>query len=232
MGVLRRLGVPVLGVLGLGEMGSFQSAAAADWWDPNGDGLCIWAAYQPKSAASLAASYTDLSGNGNNAGVGVAPTWDAVNGWKFNGSTQYLTTTFLPQTDQTQTILIQTTNLSAAVDGYLFGAYTAALNAFAMRARHDLNRRQYLNGPLSNVLSEDLNGNFAIAGNKAYYNGADEGVTLGAWAGPSTQVLYIGCRNIGVPVDYFPYYCQALAIYDCTLTTPQVLAVATAMSLL
>ena len=74
-------------------------------WDPNALGLSIWAAYEPKGAASLAASYVDLSGNGNDAAPGVAPTLSS--GWVFNGGTQYLTTTFAPANDQNQAVFVQ-----------------------------------------------------------------------------------------------------------------------------
>ena len=57
---------------------------------------CI-AAYQPKGAADLAASYVNLITPGTyNAAPGTAPTFDAATGWTFNGSTQYLTTGVVP----------------------------------------------------------------------------------------------------------------------------------------
>ena len=120
----------------------------ANWWDPNGDGLCIWAAYQPKGAANQAASYVDLSGNGNNAGVGVAPGWDAVNGWKFAGTNQYLTTTFIHNRDQTQTMIVQFTNVGN--NGYLCGAYTGA-NYWWIGPNIAAIGCRYANGGIQNV---------------------------------------------------------------------------------
>jgi hypothetical protein len=59
-----------------------QGAPAAPWWT----GLLV--AYQPKGAASLAASYANLgtAGAANNAAPGSAPTWNATDGWICDGS--------------------------------------------------------------------------------------------------------------------------------------------------
>lgn len=59
-----------------------SSQAASDtWWDLNGTITSCVAAYQPKGAASYAASLVDLSGNGNDATEVAAPGWDSTNGW-------------------------------------------------------------------------------------------------------------------------------------------------------
>jgi hypothetical protein len=60
------------------------------WWLAGGiHPSQVVAAYQPKGAVDLAASYINLANPGtNDATVGIAPTLDG--GWVFNGSTQYL----------------------------------------------------------------------------------------------------------------------------------------------
>ena len=207
-------------------------AAAADWWDPNGDGLCVWAAYQPKGAANQAASYVDLSGNGNNAGVGVAPTWDAVNGWKFNGVNQYLTTTFVPQNDQSQSVLVQFTNV--ANTGGLVGL-RSPIGEYIYIRPNTSGRCYYIHGagvPVS-TLGGLAAGNSAIAGAVGYRNGAAD-IALNPFAGgvPALGLWIAALNNLGAPAFLLLGYIQALAIYDCTLTAPQVLAVAAAMSAL
>src|SRR5690606_13595251 len=58
------------------------AAAAASWWVVPGK-TCV-AAYQPKGAASLAASSSKLANPGtDDASATVAPAWDTANGWKF-----------------------------------------------------------------------------------------------------------------------------------------------------
>ena len=63
---------------------SSQAAAssASTWWDLNGTITSCVAAYQPKGAASYAASLTDLTGNGYTLTEGAtAPDWDSSTGW-------------------------------------------------------------------------------------------------------------------------------------------------------
>ena len=204
-----------------------------EWYDPNEEGLCIWAAYQPVYADSFADSLVDISGNGNDAGIGVAPTWDEDNGWMFDGLTQYLTTTFIPQNDQSQSILVQFTG--AAGISYIAGMSDGAVRNFggnpALFGAGGI--ALYENGNVIPLVGQGyVNGNWAIAGNQGYRNGVAHGGAIGAWAGAATRAVYIGCANIGAPANYFPGNIQALAIYNCALTPGQVLAIATAMAVI
>ena len=207
------------------------------WWDPNGEGLCVWAAYQPKGAVDLATSYLDLSGNGNNTGPGVAPTWDAVNGWKFNGTTQYLTTGFVPEVDQSQTCLCQFSDVPDDHGGVLFGMRntTGVDYHFLVLPDNGVGHARYANGdPVVTVTDAGYNaGNAGVAGNYGYKDGlVHSPVLLASPVGP-IYALWIGGLNrdgaLSVPIQA---YVQSFAIYDCTLTAPQVLSVATAMALL
>lgn len=211
------------------------SAVIADWWDPNNDGLCIWAAYQPKGAANLAASYNDLSGNGNNCGPGVAPAWDAVNGWRFDGATHWLDTLFVPQNDQSQTMIVQFTNYvtSGAQD-----ALAGLDNGGGIRFKFDVwvwaARVRYNNGNFVQVVRDvSVGGNLCVAGNQGYWNGAVDGGAIAGWGGPTALTTYIGAANVwGAAGTFTQVDVQAFALYDCVLTAPQVLAVATAMAAL
>lgn len=226
---MQKVNVPSIGVEVIQP-----SAAAPDWWDPNNEGLCIWAAYQPKGAANQAASYIDLSGNGNNAAVGVAPGWDAVNGWRFNGVNQYLTTTFSPQNDQSQSMLVQFTNI---VHGGAFESLCGLVGGAGLRYKIDIEvfapRVRYANGGFVQINRNVVNGNLAVAGNQGYWNGVADGGAIGAWAGPTALVVYIGgANNAGLPGFYLEGDIQAMALYDCTLTGVQVATVETAMAAL
>ena len=66
--------------------------AAVDWWLSGGiNAANAIVVYQPKGAASYAASLVNLANPGTyDAYAGSAPTWAAGTGWTFNGSTQYL----------------------------------------------------------------------------------------------------------------------------------------------
>lgn len=204
---------------------------ANPWWDPADEGLCIWAAYQPKGAANLAASYLDLSGNGNNAGVGVAPTWDAVNGWIFNGATQYLTTSFVPQNDQSQSVLIQFTN-GTTNNGSIFGVDDGVNRDFRI-VPVGAGQVYYQNGNSVAAAGNHTDGNLTVAGNQGYRDGLADGGAIGAWGGAAVNPCWIGCKNTGgSPTFYFACRVQALAIYDCALTVPQVAVVYAAMAAL
>jgi len=230
---MRRVGVHGAGFIPIVGMDVSPSSAAApvgDWWDPNIEGLCVWAAYQPKGAANLAASYVDLSGNGNNTGPGVAPTWDAVNGWTFNGAAQYLTTAFIPQTDQSQSALVQYTN-AVTVDGYLFGSSGGASRIYGIQPIYLGTSARYVNGQGGSTVPTHPAGNLAVT-NLGYRDGVADTVPFGAWAGAGIAV-YIGGRNVAGALNG-PLQCkiQALVLYDCILTAPQVAAVAAAMAAL
>ena len=223
-------------VLALGTMGAVRvmagkPSAGGDWWDPLGEGLCVVAAYQAKGAASLAASYTDLSGSGHDAGVGVAPTWGSSDGWIFNGSTQYLTTTFVPAEDHSQSIIVQ---FSSAVGdaGYLVGSDQAANREFGILPLYLGTQVRYWNGNDTPVAPKLAAGNLAVAGAQGYRSGSAEGGAIPAWAGASSMPLYIGCNNNAGAGEFLAVKIQALAIYDSTLTSDQVAAVAAAMAAL
>lgn len=208
-------------------------APTVDWWDPHGLELSIWAAYQPKDAASLAASYTDLSGNNHDAGVGVAPTWDAINGWKGNDLDQYLTTAFVPADDQSQSFLVQFTNCSD-VQAAIFGMNNGSNKALTAIPRYTGNHYYGNGGGARALAGVYAAGNMGVAGNRAYYNGVAEGAVLGPWGGAAVLPCLILCRNGpgGVPEHFTAAYIQALAIYDTALTAAQVLTIATAMAAL
>ncbi len=69
---------------------SVKRASGGGWWDLSGTITTCVAAYQPKGAASLAASYVNLANPGtNNAAEGSAPSFSSA-GWTFNGTSNYL----------------------------------------------------------------------------------------------------------------------------------------------
>lgn len=224
----------VAGPLGMGV----PIAAAGNWWDPNGEGLCIWAAYQPKGAASFVpASLTDLSGNGNDAidpGGANTPGWDAVNGWTFDGIAQYLETLFVAQNDQSQAVILQYTNWNSTTFRDYACGYQRASNARLGISGVWGGAFNYENGGVAggSILNAGTStGNLAVAGDAGYLDGNPDAGPIGPWIlGPSSG-LFIGARNaLGVASAHAALYIQAFAIYDCAPTAPQMLAIAAAMA--
>lgn len=233
---------PTQQILALGNLGAVQMYPSmpvdSGWWDPNGEGLSVWAAYAPKGAASLAASYTDLSGNSHDAGVGVAPTWNGTDGWIFNGSSQYLTTGYLPAAWNTSSLLIQFSDVTAGSGTvWYLGRIKAAGSEFFGLSPQPLNVRHYYgNGNFVHVAGNLTNGNMAVVGNQGYLNGSADGGLIAASAAAlpaDAGGLFIGASNEdGSAARFIASYIQAVAVYDTALTAPQVLAVATAMAAL
>lgn len=196
---------------------------------------CV-AAYQPKGAASLAASYINLANPGTYDATAptAAPTFAAATGWTFNGSAQYLTTGVVPAANYS--MIIRYSDGTDAVNTVLAGAFT---NPYTVPTScmlfyiHPWNAPDYAifaNGQYVIGTADFTSGVLAIAGPQGYANGAPHGATIGAWVGTAAQAITIGARNSNGTVNSFcPCKMQALAIYNVALTAPQVLAITTAM---
>jgi hypothetical protein len=208
-----------------------EQDAATPWW--MAAGVTPWAAYAAKGAASLAASYTDLSGNGHDCAPGVAPTWDVTNGWTFNGSNQYLTTAFIPETNQSQSMFVRFTNLTLSDGKALCGAYVASNRDFRIYGQnYPPVRVTYCNGGIrgGSVYTAGIAG---IAGAYGYYNGVVDSAAIGGWGAAITAPVYIGCRNNnGSPSGYAVLKCQAFILFDVALTEAAAGALCTAMAAL
>jgi hypothetical protein len=203
------------------------AVAEPNWYEAGFLGFAPWESHQPKTAASLVASYLDLNNNGHNAGVGVAPTWDSTNGWIFNGSTQYLTTTFVPEANRTQTLIIQFASHNAALT-HTCSLYSGTFS-FGIRAYY-ASKHYYMNGAYGSKSPGITEGNLCVGQVTGYVNGVFD-MGIGSSTGTATHPLYIGCRNNNGVADRFAgVHIQAIAIYDCALTGAQVSAVATAMA--
>lgn len=211
--------------------------APTSWWLSGGISAanCL-AAYQPRGAASQAASYSNLNAPGtNDAIVGVAPLWDMFNGWQFDGSTQYLSSVsvngggctviirYVDYAGSTPNARIVGTATSTDSDPRLFimPGYNSAVYYDYGGSSANLSKSPYLQ---SGVL--------AIAGIKAYRNGVLDGTLGGTWSGTNTNPLGIGAQKNATGANYFRRAnVQAIAIYNTVLTDAQVLAVSDAMTL-
>ena len=212
---------------------SAAGGAAVPWYLSGGilAANCV-AAYQPKGAASLAASYVNLANPGTyDAALGVAPTWAAGTGWTFNGSTQWLDTGIVPAGGYS--MLVQFANAVGA-GNHGHGVYAAAGQRFYVRPRSGGVSRIYGYGDTGQVIAgAPAAGNMAIAGPQGYLNGVADGGAPGAWVATVLSIA-IGAENgIGLPIgNWFQGDVIAAAVYNSTLTAPQVAAVAAAMAAL
>ena len=190
--------------------------AGGGWWDDFGLIPCCVAAYQPKGAASLAASYIDLSGSGNNAAPGVAPAWAAGIGWTFNGVNQFLTTGVVP--GATYSLIVQHAN--STIDWRpVCGSMTNATTRFYVIPRSNANATtSYRWGATSvNIAPATATGNLAETPTTGYRNGVPH-AALGGWVGLSVDDAYIGCfNNAGAAASFYGGDVIALALYSCNI---------------
>lgn len=204
------------------------ASASGGWWDNNGAISGCVAAYQPKGAASLASSYTNLTGNVTyNAAPGVAPTFNSSAGWTFNGSSQYLTTGIV--VSRIYTVIVR---FSASVGGYLFGAWKQSGTILYGIQPVSGGNRTYWNGTSAiNLSGGQSSGVIAIVGASGYINGVLD-ATLPANA-DTGLALHIGSLNRdGTASNFIGATIQALAIYSITLSAGQVATLTTLMNAL
>lgn len=204
---------------------TFQpNSQAKKWWlaggiDPDD---CI-AAYQPKGAASYAASKVNLANSGtHDLSDGTAyPTWDASKGWTFTkANSQYLISDINPAAGNSTIVRVANASTSS---GIIYGGFTyddsVGKNAEYVEilsygtTRFGKGRNSADN---SGILAS---GCYAIVGYKCYKN-ADLKVTIdGVWDGGTVYPMHIGRRNGNVAIVYFGGDILAFAVYSIDISS-------------
>jgi hypothetical protein len=203
------------------------------WWLAGGiDPAVVVAAYQPKGAASLAASYVNLANPGtNDAAPGVAPTFDAATGWTFNG-TQNLVTGILA----TGTTTIVARFSDASNNGYLLGVSETVARLGVSPRRGTGTVVRYLYSSVSSFvdISPGMSaGVLGLAGPNRYRDGASDGA-FSAETFTSISQMRIGAATdaSAAAFAFFSGNIIAVAIASSTLTAGQVAALSAAMAAL
>lgn len=211
-----------------GVLGSGRGGAAAAWYLSGGVSAanCV-AAYQPIRAVSLAASYVNLANPGTfDAAPGTAPAFDTATGWTFDAaSSQYLTTGITPASGYS--MIVRFSDISNA---------NSIIGQFTNNARFFISPNQsgivvYGSGQFVTTSPGITSGVLAIAGQQGYRNGTADGASIGTWTTTASYAIILGARNL-VPINYGAGKIQAAAIYNTTLTAPQVAAISAAMAAL
>ena len=217
----------------MGRLGVGKQTSAAVWWLSGGISAanCI-AAYQPKGAADLAASYVNLANPGTyNAAPGVSPNFDSA-GWVFTG-TQWLTTGINPNgTKKLYSIFIRVSNIGdTASPQALLGSYDTSLNSLLIF--FVANKYQFYSsgGFDSTEVVSSAGGVIGISGANGYVNGINvctipDGLNLDLASGVITIASTNNTRILKSGKV------QAVAIYNTPLTAPQVAALTAAMAAL
>ena len=212
-------------------MGVLEAPVPAPWWEVAGK-TCV-AAYQPKGAASYAASKVNLANPGTynvTSGLGD-PTWGATDGWQFNG-TQWLQTGVTATNSLTW--LIRYANHGATTMGGIFGVEDTGNAQIVMYP--NLYGMQFKSGGALTILRPDdwAAGVGAASPEYGYWNGTSKGALADPLSGSTAHTIPIGA-NYGRVNDL--YYTQAVnilafALYSATLTAEEIATVSAAMAAL
>lgn len=201
------------------------------WWLSGGisNGNCA-AAYQAIGAADYATSKVNLNSPGtNDATEGVAPTFSSVDGWNFNGTTQYLRTGLVPGSDWTVIVRIS----GVINDGYKFGI-NKNTSSYLLAESALFGLVQHANGGNSLITGSGLAaGVLGVTRDGGYRNGTLETVAFSDPTVTNDLELVIGARNRdGIIELRYAGKIQALCVYNIRLNATQVSAVSTAMAAL
>lgn len=196
------------------------------WWTIAGQ--TVVAAYQPKGAADLAASYVNLANPGTyNAFPGVAPTWDAATGWTFD-TTQYLRTGLVPNGSNWSFFArFSDVSINMYVMGGRHGPQDRELAYNLTAGGHVLYR--YGNATVTFYTTAPAYGVIGLAGVDGYLDGSDVVTLASATISGSTQELYLGKLNNNGVIAGYGGAIQAVAIYSTTLSAADVAALTTRM---
>jgi len=170
-----------------------------NWWLDCGDQASLVGVYDPWQVAvdggSLASSYTDLSGAGNDLTVAAGtPALGSV-GWVFNG-TQSLSTGVVLN-PATTTIAAYGT-VTSADNGRMVGVYHGGDGRHYLIPDSGSNGRTYgygsVNQTIAGGLLNTLSG-MALAGNQPYLNGSADGAAITATLDPAINSIHIGSQT-------------------------------------
>lgn len=191
-----------------------------DWLPPGLPPSAAIAVYIPKGAASLADSYIDLTGNGNDAYPGVAPGWNAGDGWIFT-DTKYLETPMVPDDDHSMVVF-----WGSDGDYIKLGINSGANNGrFYMSFNGEWKTWGYDGAATSSQIDPDpATIMMGMTNQKAYRDGAYAGVAFPSSTITNWYKLLIG--TIG-PLNgsFSDGEIYAFAYYNQNLTDAQMLSV-------
>lgn len=209
------------------QMSAWPVAAGANWWEPTTGSYTAVAAYRAIGAADLATSYVNLANPGTyDLTTSNAPSFDATDGWTFNGSTNFLDTGFIEGV--TWTTIVRFSNV--ANNGALFGSG----QAYSSHGRHI---HPYYSATIYYRNSGNFNragateGVVAIANKTAYLNGSSVG-TIDNSLTSADYTCWIGSSHRNELPQYINAKIQAVAIYSTTLDATQVAEISANMAAL
>ena len=200
--------------------------ARAKWYRAGGAPVPV-AAYCPKGAASLAASYINLANPGTYDLSSATPPTLSAAGWT-GGNNVHLNTGIL--TTANMTVIVR---FSGAMGGVLAGSRDAAAAGLYTAATPAATSYYFQYGANGNKIV--INGQavaagvLAIAGPNGYLDGVQKTTMLSNTITNPVALYLMALNNNGAVVSSHLGSMQAAAIYSSVLTAAQVAAVSAAM---
>lgn len=221
-------------VAAAGSGGGFT--APTIWYAPLPSITCCVAAYQAIGVPGYAESLWNLANLGtNHLTEGVAPAWDATDGWQFNASWgSYLKTGVVP--DQNYSYVVRFTGHDTADVNSVFGMYSATgateIDLWSSTITGGMvwwygDNEDNTRPP---IVSEGV---FGLAGPQPYRNSLPDGAVIAAaWTEAPVEIYLGAANNNGVPQYQNTVNVQAFSIYSCTLDGTEMAAVMDAAAML
>lgn len=183
----------------------------------------VIAAYEPRGAASLAASYVNLANPGTyDLTLGVVPDWWIGEGYYFNSAVQYLKTGIQPKSGWS--MFLRYTNAQDN-HGWMIGTGNGTGKYFLIGPGLTADKVSYYNGTELAIATKLPAGRLGIAGTKAYRNGVAEAGTMSGTPGDIPNEIYMGGWNTGTQAtNWNSHVLVAAYIYNTILTPEQVTA--------
>jgi hypothetical protein len=217
---------------------SQAAVAGGGWWLTGGIAAanCI-AAYQPKGAVDITASYVNLANPDTyNLTVGNAPAFNTATGWTFNGTGNYLITGIIPENDQTWSMIVKFSGVTS--QNGLVGCEYGTNSRFYVYPRRSAAGDDHIfgNGGFLATGARIAEGVMAVAGANCYLNGSLEGQVNSTWGGTGRKIT-IGGLNVSADANgvAVTYTCDgtipSMAIYDIDISS-YVAGLTTAMAAL
>jgi len=194
-------------------------------------------AYCTFGAADYAASLVNLNnpGTGDADGSVSPPTWNAADGWIFDGLSQYLDTGAEPAS--TWSMIIRFTGF-ASPNRFIFGVGNAITSHYySIQPVTDGNHYYTVGSGYVPIAGDLTSGILGVSQYQGYKNGLPDGDPKGsdAWVVPGDGLtILIGCVNWAgdSPAYFSEVNVQAFALYNKPLSDAQMLATMTAMAAL
>ena len=208
-----------------------RASTASTWWDLDGTITSCIAAYQPKGAASYAASKVNLANPGTyDAFAGIDPDWD-LRGWVAK-TNSYLKTGIVPSVGWS---LIVSVEAVVAQNQCPIGSRKSATDsAFYVMISESGANTTYGHQGIYNPSGNYYSGVFCVAGQSAYRDGAYLD-TIPAATNTQWYEIYLMGRNTAGSMAWplaVGGVLKSAAIYNATLTAQNVADLNAAMAAL